>query len=147
MAADDDHENLQSSFLSRLDGWGKSSMPAAGLATLITALHWRPMQPVPALVISPTLLFASYINVAGFPTDSAGLTASMSGLYALLALRRKQKIHAKFFSTRGLVRGAALGMAAFNCLASSYVYSRGDRKEDLEMRIERNRWGDYDDKQ
>ncbi|KAL1890024.1 hypothetical protein Cpir12675_005567 [Ceratocystis pirilliformis] len=142
-----DTEVLQRTFLSRLDGWGKSSMPPAGLATLVTALHWRPLQPVPALVLSPALIFASYINVAGYPTDSAGLSAGVSGLYALLALRRKQKIRAKFLSTRGLVRGAALGMAVFNCAASSYVYSRGDRKEDMEMRVERNRWGEYGDKQ
>jgi len=36
------------------------------------------------------LLFSSYLNLSGFQKDAAGITAAWSGLYALMALRRKQ---------------------------------------------------------
>ena len=115
-----------------------SSLPPAGLATLIAALHARPFKPL-SFAFAPALLFASYVNLAGFPTDSAGLTCAWSGVYLLAALRRRQPLRARF-SVRGLVRGAALGLAGANCVAGGYVYSLGNRKRDEEERIRRNRW-------
>lgn len=42
------------------------------------------------MLFPPVLLFASYLNLSNYKTDAAGLTAAWSGLYALLAMRRKQ---------------------------------------------------------
>ena len=70
------------------------------------------------------------------------MTAAWSGLYALLALRRPQAIRAKF-STRGLVRGAAIGLGAVNCASGAWVYMNGDFKKDEEARKQRNRWGQH----
>src|SRR5690242_13690203 len=64
-------------------------MPGLGLASLITAQHFRPFQPLPML-FPPVLLFSSYLNLSNYKTDAAGITAAWSGLYALLAIRRSQ---------------------------------------------------------
>lgn len=116
-----------------------SSLPPSVLAILITALHARPLQPVPLFLFTPTLLFSSYLNLSGFTTGSAGLTAAWSGLYALLALRRRQSLRGKF-SVRGLVRGTAVGLGAANAAAGGWVYLKGDFKQDDERRRERKRW-------
>ncbi|UKZ81848.1 hypothetical protein TrVFT333_009624 [Trichoderma virens FT-333] len=115
------------------------------LATLITALHARPLQPLPLTLFTPTLLFSSYLNLSGYPTASAGLTAAWSGLYALLALRRRQTLRAKF-SIRGIVRGTAVGLGAANCVAGGWVYLHGSKDRDRDERESRNRWGQFDDK-
>jgi hypothetical protein len=65
------------------------SVPPTLLATLITAQHARPFQPMPML-FPPLLLFSSYLNLSGYQSDAAGITAAWSGLYALLAIRRSQ---------------------------------------------------------
>lgn len=67
----------------------ENSVPPTLLATLITAQHIRPFQPLP-MMFPPVLLFSSYLNLSDFKTDSAGITAAWSGLYGLLAMRRKQ---------------------------------------------------------
>ncbi|CEJ81782.1 hypothetical protein VHEMI01893 [[Torrubiella] hemipterigena] len=128
------------SVIGYLSDWGKSSMPPALLATLITALHARPVQMLPLAVFTPPLLFASYLNLSGFETGSAGLTAAWSGLYALLALRRRQGLRAKF-SARGVVRASAIGLGAANAAAGGWVYMNGDFEKDEEARKARNRWG------
>jgi hypothetical protein len=71
------------------------------------------------------------------------MTTAWSGLYALLALRRRQPLRAKF-TARGLVRGMAVGLGATNAVAGSWVYMNGDRKVDEKVRLERNRWGPKD---
>lgn len=121
-----------------------SSLPPALLATLVTALHARPLQRLPLLLFTPPLLFSSYLNLSGYPTGSAGLTAAWSGLYALLALRRRQSLKGKF-STRGLVRGAAVGLGSANAIAGGWVYFGGDFAKDEEERIKRNRWAPKDE--
>jgi hypothetical protein len=63
-------------------------VPPTLLATLITAQHFRPFQGLP-MMFPPVLLFSSYLNLSGYKKDSAGITAAWSGLYALLAMRRK----------------------------------------------------------
>lgn len=116
-------------------------MPPALLATLITALHARPLKPLPLAIFIPPLLFASYLNLAGYTTGSAGTAAAWSGLYALLALRRRQSLRGKF-SARGLVRGAAVGLGAVNCAAGGWAYFLGDFDRDERERARRNRWAD-----
>ena len=67
------------------------SVPPAGLATLIASQHLRPFQPLP-MIFPPALLFCSYLNLSGFETEAAGINAAWSGLYLILARRRKQVI-------------------------------------------------------
>ncbi|KAK0388062.1 hypothetical protein NLU13_4306 [Sarocladium strictum] len=134
-------EEVKKSFFDKLNDWGSSSLPPSLLATLTTALHFRPLQPVPLLLFTPPLLFSSYLNLSGFTTASAGLTAAWSGLYALLALRRRQVGGLRSrFSPRGMVRGAAIGLGASNAVAGGWVYMRGDFKKDDEERAARKRW-------
>ncbi|KAK7419205.1 hypothetical protein QQZ08_010974 [Neonectria magnoliae] len=131
------------SILDRLHDWGSGSLPPSLLATLVFALHARPMQALPLFTFTPALLFSSYLNLSGYPTGSAGMTAAWSGLYALLALRRRQPVRAKF-SIRGIVRGTAVGLGAANCVAGGWVYFNGDFAKDAEERVDRNRWGNHD---
>lgn len=42
------------------------------------------------MLFPPLLLFSSYLNLSDYKTDAAGITAAWSGLYALLAMRRRQ---------------------------------------------------------
>ncbi|KAG6037168.1 hypothetical protein E4U41_005302 [Claviceps citrina] len=122
------------SFVGQLQDWGSL------MATLITALHARPLKPLPLALFAPPLLFSSYLNLSGYQTGSAGLTAAWSGLYAVLALRRRQTLRGKV-SARGLVRGAAVGLGAGNAVAGGWVYFGGDFRRDAEERVRRNRWG------
>ncbi|KAF5637497.1 hypothetical protein F25303_7895 [Fusarium sp. NRRL 25303] len=122
-----------------LNDWGTASLPPSLLATLITALHARPPS-LPLFIFTPPLLFSSYLNLSGYPTGSAGLTAAWSGLYVLLALRRRQPFRGRF-SVRGVVRGTAIGLGAANCVAGGWVYANGDFEKDEKARVDRNRWG------
>ncbi|KAK7735245.1 hypothetical protein SLS53_007635 [Cytospora paraplurivora] len=140
MATPDQPEPARS-ILSRLNGWGLSSMPSMGMATLITALHYRPFQALPMLVFTPMLIVSSYLNVAGFKIDSAGLTAAWSGLYVLLAARRRGIPLRQRFTARGATRVAAQGLGLVNAVAGGYVYATGDREEEKLERKERDRWG------
>ncbi|KAM0601388.1 hypothetical protein ACHAP1_008752 [Verticillium nonalfalfae] len=90
---------------------------------------------------TPALLFSSYVSLAGFPTDAAGLTCAWSGIYTLLALRRRQPIRSKF-SARGVVRAGALSLGLANCVAGGFAYAGGNRKIDEIARKERNRWAE-----
>ncbi|KAJ3574370.1 hypothetical protein NPX13_g4388 [Xylaria arbuscula] len=125
----------------QLESWGNSSMAPTGLASLITALHLRPAQPLPLLFV-PVLLFSSYANLQGFKIDSAGVTMAASGTYALLALRRKPVggLRGKF-SVRGAVRGSAIGLGVVNAVAAGWVYATGDRQKEKQYREDNPRWG------
>lgn len=68
------------------------------------------------------------------------MSAAWSGLYALLAMRRKQSWKGRF-SVRGAVRGAAVGLGLANLVCGAWVWAKGDRKADEEERKRRNRWG------
>jgi len=128
--------------LSGLKAWGTSSMAPTGLATLITAMHFRPLQVRPMLFV-PILIFSSYANLQTFRIDSAGITAAASGTYALLALRRRQPGSSLFGTTltvRGGVRAAAIGLALVNTLAGAWVYATGDREAEKRERKEKPRW-------
>ncbi|KAI0019410.1 hypothetical protein F4780DRAFT_444213 [Xylariomycetidae sp. FL0641] len=127
------------SLLSKLDGWGRSSVAPAGLATLITALHFRPFRAAPMTLV-PVLLFSSYANLQGFKIDSAGIGAAASGTYALLAFRRRPDRFLSRFTVGGVVRVAALGLGVANALAGFYVYGTGNRKAEKEERTDNPRW-------
>ncbi|KAI2632565.1 hypothetical protein GGS26DRAFT_81477 [Hypomontagnella submonticulosa] len=124
---------------SRVEAWGNSSFAPTGLATLITALHFRPFQVRPMLFV-PILLFSSYSNLQGFKIDSAGITAAASGTYALLALRRRPAAFMNRFSIRGIVRGAAVGIGLINAATAGWVYAMGDREKEKRERRDNPRW-------
>ncbi|EGE03077.1 hypothetical protein TEQG_02114 [Trichophyton equinum CBS 127.97] len=106
--------------------WGESSFPPTLLATFVTALHFRPFQFVP-MIFPPVLLLTSYMNLAGFKKDAAGASAAWSGLYILLAGRRKQEFRKKW-SARGMVRGAAIGVGLANLVGGGMAYVLGTRE-------------------
>jgi len=113
--------------------WGKSPLPPTVLATLVTALHARPFQTLPML-FPPILLFSTYLNLSNFTIDSAGLTAAWSGLYLLLARRRKvaganfsARLTSKY-GARGLTRGGAMVLAGLNVAGCGITYAFGRRK-------------------
>lgn len=105
------------------------------LATLIAALHARPFRPFP-MIFPPVLLLSTYLNISNFKVDSAGITAAWSGLYLLLARRRKvaglnfgSKI-GNTFGARGLTRGAAMVLAGANVVGGGVTYALGRRSKD-----------------
>ena len=110
----------------------ESPLPPTLLATLVTALHARPFQPLPML-FPPVLLFSTYLNLSNYKVDSAGLTAAWSGLYLLLARRRSvsganigSRLGAKF-GARGLTRGSAMMLAGANVVGCGITYAFGRR--------------------
>lgn len=98
------------------------------LATLITAQSLRPPQFL-QLLFPPVLLFSSYLNILDYKVDAAGISAAWSGLYMLLASRRKQPLMKKW-GTRGVVRGATMGLCSFNLVAGGLVYAFERRKDE-----------------
>jgi hypothetical protein len=102
------------------------------LATLVTALHARPFQPLPML-FPPVLLFSTYLNLNDYPVDSAGITAAWSGLYLVLAQRRKPVKFTARFGTRGIVRGVTMGVAGINLVAGGLTYALGRRKTEDDL--------------
>ena len=64
-----------------------------------------------------------------YKIDAAGINAAWSGLYMLLASRRKQPL-VKKWGTRGLIRGATMGLCASNLVAGGMVYALGRRKDE-----------------
>ncbi|KAI9888799.1 MAG: hypothetical protein M1814_006253 [Vezdaea aestivalis] len=109
-----------------LKQWGDSPLPPLSLATLILPLSLRPVQPV-ALLFPPVLLFTSYVNVSGYESDAAGMSAAWSGLYLLMARRRKYAISQRL-GVRGGIRALAMGLAAVNVVGGGVGYAFGRRK-------------------
>jgi hypothetical protein len=75
------------------------------------------------------LLLSTYLNLNGYKTDAAGIGAAWSGLYLVLASRRKQPLRRKW-GVRGVVRGATIGMCVANLLGGGFVYAIGKRRND-----------------
>lgn len=90
----------------------------------------RPFQMVPML-FPPVLLFTSYANVRGYKVDSAGISAAWSGLYLLLAGRRKQPF-VKKWGARGIVRGMTIGVCLANLVGGGLAYTMGKRSDEEE---------------
>lgn len=129
------------SVVQKLHAWGSSGVPPSVLATLTIALHLRPRQPMALVLFPGPLFFATYLNLAGYTTGAAGVSAAWSGLYALMALRRKQGFRQKFLSARGGLRGAAIAMGVVNAVAGGWRYATGSWEEDERERVDGNRWG------
>lgn len=81
------------------------------------------------MLFPPVLLFTSYANIQGFKTDSAGISAAWSGLYLLLAGRRRQPMMKKF-GVRGVVRGATMSLCLVNMVGGGLAYTLGKREEE-----------------
>ncbi|KAI4270289.1 MAG: hypothetical protein L6R38_007178 [Xanthoria sp. 2 TBL-2021] len=131
MASPPTEEKAKQSALSYLRAWGESPVPPTILATLITSLHARPLQPLP-LSFPPVLLASTFLNLYSYTTDSAGITAAWSGLYLLLARRRKPEHMMQKFGTRGIVRGTTMGVCGINVLAGGWVYATGKKADEGE---------------
>ncbi|OCL01985.1 hypothetical protein AOQ84DRAFT_328120 [Glonium stellatum] len=125
-------EKVKQGAIHSLRAWGENPLPPTLLATLIAAQHMRPFQPLP-LIFPPILLFSSYLNINSYKIDSAGITAAWSGLYLLLASRRKQRLVQKF-GARGIIRGATLGLCVANVAGCGVAYAFGRRKTETESR-------------
>ncbi|MCJ1374273.1 hypothetical protein MMC20_005505 [Loxospora ochrophaea] len=110
----------------------ESPLPPTLLATLITAQHARPFQFLP-LLFPPVFLFSTYLNIYDFKIDAAGLNAAWSGLYLVLAARRKQPLMRRF-GTRGIVRGATMGLCVANLLGGGFTYAVGQRGKEEKRR-------------
>ncbi|PYI22103.1 uncharacterized protein BO95DRAFT_422297 [Aspergillus brunneoviolaceus CBS 621.78] len=123
-------EQTEKSLVQTARAWGENAFPPTLLASLITAQHMRPFQPLPML-FPPLLLFSSYANLQGFKTDTAGISAAWSGLYLLLAGRRKQPFMKKW-GARGIVRGVTMGLCLVNMVSGGLAYTLGKREEDEE---------------
>ncbi|KAJ9665147.1 hypothetical protein H2201_004808 [Coniosporium apollinis] len=132
MADKKTEEQVKAGALQTLRTWGENPLPPTLLATLVTAQHMRPFQALPML-FPPALLFATYMNLNSYKIDSAGFTAALSGLYFVLAQRRKQKFANKF-GARGLIRGATLGLCAVNVAGCGVAYAFGNRRKEEELR-------------
>ncbi|KAJ5812186.1 hypothetical protein N7474_008487 [Penicillium riverlandense] len=121
-------EDAKQTLVQRFRAWGENSFPPTLLASLITAQHMRPFQFFPML-FPPVLLFTSYANIQGFKTDSAGISAAWSGLYLLLAGRRRQPFMQRW-GARGIVRGATMGLCLVNMVGGGLAYTLGKREEE-----------------
>jgi len=87
------------------------------------------------MLFPPLLLFSTYLNLRGYKIDSAGTTAAFSGAYILLASRRRLGLLNKF-GTRGIIRGATMGLALVNVVGGGLAYVFGSRsKEDEKRRL------------
>jgi hypothetical protein len=87
------------------------------------------------MIFPPILLFSTYLNLSNYAIDSAGITAAWSGLYLLLARRRKVA-GANFatrmgstFGARGLTRGTAMMLAGANVVGGGITYALGKRSD------------------
>jgi hypothetical protein len=81
------------------------------------------------MLFPPVLIFTSYANIQGFKTDSAGISAAWSGLYLLLAGRRRQQFMQRW-GARGIVRGATMGLCLVNMVGGGLAYTLGKREEE-----------------
>lgn len=80
------------------------------------------------MLFPPALLFTSYVNLQDHKVDAAGISAAWSGIYLLLAGRRKQQKIMNKFGARGMVRGAAMGVGFANMVGGGLVYMFGKRR-------------------
>lgn len=99
----------------------ESPVPPTVLAALIAGQYLRPPRVIP-LLFPPALLFSTYLNINGFVTDAAGFSAAWSGVYLLMARRRKQAFASRW-GPRGLVRGATMATCLVNLACGGLTYA------------------------
>lgn len=87
------------------------------------------------MLFPPVLIFTSYANLQGFKKDTAGLNAAWSGLYLLLASRRRQPLMKKF-GARGIVRGATMSLCLANLIGGGLAYTLGKQEEEEDNKSE-----------
>ena len=75
------------------------------------------------------MLFSTYLNLQGYKIDSAGTTAAVSGAYLVLAGRRRNALISKF-GTRGIIRGATIGLCLANVVGGGLAYVFGSRRKE-----------------
>ncbi|KAJ5232322.1 hypothetical protein N7468_005278 [Penicillium chermesinum] len=121
-------ENTKQTLVQRFRAWGENSFPPTLLASLIFAQHARPFQFFP-MIFPPVLLLTSYANLQGYKKDTAGISAAWSGLYLLLASRRRQPMMKKF-GVRGVVRGGTMALCLVNMVGGGLAYTLGKREEE-----------------
>ncbi|KAF2673720.1 hypothetical protein BT63DRAFT_451779 [Microthyrium microscopicum] len=126
----------QDSAVHTLKKWGENSFIPVIQASLIASQHLKPLQVIGGIFFPVALLGSAYVGAAGYKKDAGGITAGLSGLYILLASRRQQRLRQKFFSTRGVIRGATLGLCAVNVVGCGLAYTFGDRAKEAEERGE-----------
>lgn len=66
------------------------------------------------------------MNLNGYQIDAAGTSAAWSGLYLVVARRRKHPLMQKW-GARGIIRGATMGLCVANFLSGGLVYAIGKR--------------------
>ncbi|MCJ1305579.1 hypothetical protein MMC08_008393 [Hypocenomyce scalaris] len=125
-------EEAKKTALSYAKAWGESPLPPTILATLITAQYVRPPQFLP-LLFPPVFLFSTYLNVYNYKIDAAGINAAWSALYLILARRRKHPLMQKW-GTRGITRGATMGLCVANLLGGGFTYAIGWRSKEESAR-------------
>lgn len=81
------------------------------------------------MLFPPVLLFTSYANLQGYKKDTAGISAAWSGLYLLLAGRRRQPLMKKF-GARGIIRGGTMALCLVNMVGGGLAYTLGKREEE-----------------
>ena len=108
-----------------LTGHTENSVPPTVTATLVFAQHAQPWQTLPMTFV-PVFLLSSYMHLNEYNTDAAGLNAAWSGLYLLLARRRKYSFANKL-SPRGIIRGTTMGLCAVNLAGGGLVYALNKR--------------------
>ena len=83
------------------------------------------------MIFPPFLLFSTYLNLQGYRVDSAGTTAALSGLYFVLAGRRRNPFMSKF-GARGVIRGGTMGLCFANVVGGGLAYMFGSRSREDE---------------
>lgn len=71
------------------------------------------------------------MNLNDYRADAAGTSAAWSGLYLVLAQRRKRPLMQKF-GARGIVRGSTMGLCLINLVAGGFVYATEKRHVESE---------------
>lgn len=93
------------------------------------------------MLFPPLLLFSAYLNVLGYKIDSAGTTAALSGAYLVVAGRRRAGAVWNKFGTRGIVRGATMGLALANVVGGGLGYMFGSRSKEAKEADEKKDGG------
>lgn len=88
------------------------------------------------MTFPPVFLASSYLNVQGYKTDAAGLSAAWSALYLVLA-RRTTSVYSALkpsnWNTGGLRRGATLGMCLAQAVGGGLAYGFGSRSNEMHL--------------